>query len=105
MNSWTAAGAQQVEADDGGRGRSRWPGRCRFWSGKRGARPASGPALRPVRFQLPRSPARAARRPVIGDALLWQDVLQKRSARSVTELTVRQARQVLAGWAAEQDGR
>ena len=56
-----------------------------------------------MRFRLPRSPARAARRPVIGDALLWQDVLQKRSARSVTELTVRQARQMLAAWAAEQD--
>ena len=43
---------------------------------------------------------RAARRPVIGDALPWQHVLRK---RSVTELTVRQARQLLAGWAAEQD--
>jgi hypothetical protein len=32
-----------------------------------------------------------------------QYVLQKRSARSVTELTVRKARQMLAGWAAEQD--
>ena len=30
-------------------------------------------------------------------------VLGKRSARSVTELTVRKARQMLAGWAAEQD--
>ena len=103
MNSWTAAGAQQVEADDGGRGGSRWPGRCRFWSGRRGARPACGPALRPVRFRLPRPPARAARRPVIGDALLLQYVLRKRSARSVTELTVRRARQLLAGWAAGQD--
>jgi hypothetical protein len=40
---------------------------------------------------------------VIGDALLLQYVLQKRSIRSVTELTVRQARQMLAAWAAEQD--
>ena len=32
-----------------------------------------------------------------------QDVLQKCSMRSVTELTVRQARQMLAAWAAEQD--
>ena len=40
---------------------------------------------------------------MIGDALLLQYVLRKRSARSVTELTVRQARQMLAAWAAEQD--
>jgi hypothetical protein len=40
---------------------------------------------------------------VIGDALLLQYVLQKRSPRSVTELTVRKARQMLAAWAAEQD--
>ena len=56
-----------------------------------------------MRFQLPRPQARAARRPVIGDALLLQYVLRKRSGRSVTELTVRRARQMLAGWAAEQD--
>ena len=54
-------------------------------------------------FRLPRPPARAARRPVIGDALLLQYVLRKRSARSVTELTVRRARAMLAGWAAGQD--
>ena len=40
---------------------------------------------------------------MIGDALLLQYVLRKRSARSVTELTARQARQLLAGWAAGQD--
>ena len=40
---------------------------------------------------------------MIGDALLLQYVLRNRSARSVTELTVRRARQMLAGWAAEQD--
>jgi len=40
---------------------------------------------------------------VIGDALLLQYVLRKRSPRSVTELTVRRAREMLAGWAAEQD--
>jgi hypothetical protein len=40
---------------------------------------------------------------VIGDALLLQYVLRKRSAPSVTELTVRRARQMLAAWAAEQD--
>jgi hypothetical protein len=56
-----------------------------------------------VRLQLPRSPARAARRLVIGDALLLQYVLRKRSMRSVTELTVRRARQMLAAWAAEHD--
>ena len=32
-----------------------------------------------------------------------QYVLRKRSPRSVTELTVRRAREMLAGWAAEQD--
>ena len=66
-------------------------------------RPACGPALRPVPSRLPRPRARAACRPVIGDALLLQYVLQKRSMRSVTELTVRQARQMLTGWAAERD--
>jgi len=40
---------------------------------------------------------------VTGDALLLQYVLRKRSARSVPGLTVRQARELLAGWAAEQD--
>jgi hypothetical protein len=40
---------------------------------------------------------------VIGDALLLQYVLQKCSVRGVTELTVRQAREMLAAWAAEQD--
>ena len=40
---------------------------------------------------------------MIGDALLLQYVLRKRSPRSVTELTVRRAREMLAGWAAEQD--
>ena len=67
------------------------------------ARPASGSALRPVPFRLPWPQARAACRPVIGDALALQYVLRKRSARSVTELTVRQARQMLAAWATEQD--
>ena len=38
-----------------------------------------------------------------GDALLLQYVLHKCSMRSVTELTVRQARQMLTAWAAEQD--
>jgi len=42
-------------------------------------------------------------RPVIEDALLLQYVLQKCSVRSVTELTVRQAREMLTAWAAEQD--
>ena len=54
-------------------------------------------------FRLPWPQARAACRPVIGDALLLQYVLQKCSMRSVTELTVRQARQMLTAWAAEQD--
>ena len=66
-------------------------------------RPASGPALRPVPSRLPWPQARAACRPVTGDALLLQYVLHKCSMRSVTELTVRQAREVLAAWAAEQD--
>ena len=66
-------------------------------------RPACGPPLRPVPFGLPWPRARAACRPVIGDALLLQYVLHKCSTRSVTELTVRQARQMLTAWAAEQD--
>ena len=66
-------------------------------------RPASGSALRPVPFRLPWPQARAACRPVTGDALLLQYVLQKCSMRSVTELTVRQARQMLAAWAAGHD--
>ena len=66
-------------------------------------RPASGPALRPVPSRLPWPQARAACRPLIGDALLLQYVLQKCSTRSVTELTVRKARQTLAAWAAGQD--
>ena len=40
---------------------------------------------------------------MIGDALLLQYVLRKRSARSVTELTARRARQMLTAWAAGQD--
>ena len=39
----------------------------------------------------------------MGDAPLLQYVLQKCSMRNVTELTVRQARQMLAAWTAEQD--
>ena len=54
-------------------------------------------------FRLPWPQARAACRPVTGDALLLQYVLHKCSMRSVTELTVRQARQMLTAWAAEQD--
>ena len=54
-------------------------------------------------FRLPWPQARAACRPVIGDALLLQYVLQECSTRSVKELTVRQARQMLTAWAAEQD--
>jgi hypothetical protein len=42
-------------------------------------RPACGPALRPVPFRLLWPLARAACRPVIGDVLLLQYVLQKRS--------------------------
>ncbi len=30
MNSWTAAGAQRLEAMMAARGGSQWPGRCRF---------------------------------------------------------------------------
>jgi len=66
-------------------------------------RPAAGPALGPVPFRLAWPPARAACRPVIGDVLLLQYVLRKCSVRSVTELTVRKAREMLAAWPAEQD--
>ena len=54
-------------------------------------------------FRLPWPQARAACRPVTGDALLLQYVLHKCSMRSVTELTVRQAREMLAAWAADHD--
>ena len=66
-------------------------------------RPASDPPPRPVPSRLPWPPARAACRPATGDALLLQYVLQDCSVRSVTELTVRQAREMLTAWAAEQD--
>ena len=59
--------------------------------------------LQPVPFHLPWSHTRTTCRPVIGDALLLQYALQKRSVRCMTELTVRQAREMLTAWAAEQD--
>ena len=40
---------------------------------------------------------------MIGDVLLLQYVLRKCSVRSVTELTVRKAREMLAAWAADHD--
>ena len=57
----------------------------------------------PVPFQLPWSRARTPCRPVIGDALLLQYPMHKRSIRCMTELTVRQAREMLTAWADEQD--
>ena len=57
----------------------------------------------PVPFRLPWSRTRTSCRPVIGDALLLQYALQNCSIRCMTELTVRQAREMLAAWAAEQD--
>jgi hypothetical protein len=57
----------------------------------------------PVPFRLPWSRTRTACRPVIGDALLLQYTLQSCSIRCMTELTVRQAREMLAAWATEQD--
>ena len=57
----------------------------------------------PVPFQLPWSLTQTACRPVIGDALLLQYTLQKRSIGCMVELTVRQAREMLTAWAAEQD--
>jgi hypothetical protein len=57
----------------------------------------------PVPFRLPWSRTRTACRPVIGDTLLLQYALQSCSIRCMTELTVRQAREMLAAWAAEQD--
>ena len=56
----------------------------------------------PVPFRLPWSRTRTACRPVIGDALLLHYALQSCSIRCMTELTVRQAREMLAAWAAEQ---
>ena len=57
--------------------------------------------LRPVPFRLPWEHARIAARPVIGDALLLQYTLQKCSIRCMPELTVRQAREMLAAWVSE----
>ena len=57
----------------------------------------------PLPFQLPWSHTRTACRPVIGDALLLQYAMQSCSVGCMKELTVRQARELLAAWAAEQD--
>jgi len=65
----------------------------------------AGPVTRPASglpLQLPWQRSRPACRPVIGDALLLQFMLQRCSIRSMTELTVRQAREMLTAWAAEQ---
>jgi hypothetical protein len=63
---------------------------------------APAPALVPLsRFRLPYPCTRAACRPVIGDTLLLQYMLQECSVRCIMELTVRQAREMLAVWAAE----
>ena len=59
--------------------------------------------LQIVRHSLSSQRADGQSRPVTGDALLLQYVLRMRSGRSVTELTARRARQMLAGWATEQD--
>lgn len=66
-------------------------------------RPASDPLLRRAPLQLPWSQARVACRPVIRDALLLQYTIQKCSIRSMTDLTVRQAREMLTAWAADHD--
>ena len=55
----------------------------------------------PVPFRLPWSRERTTCRPVIGDTLLLQYAMQNRSIRCVTELTVRQAREMLTAWASE----
>ena len=67
--------------------------------------PAPRPAPEQPRppFQLPWSRTRTACRPVIGDALLLQYTIHKSSIRCMTELTVRQAKEMLTAWAAEQD--
>ena len=57
----------------------------------------------PVPFRLPWSNTRTTCRPVIGDALLLQYVLHKRSIRCMMELTVRQAKEMLTAWSAEQE--
>ena len=70
----------------------------------RGLVPAPRPASeQPLPFRLPWQLSRPDCRPVIGDALLLQYAMQKRSLRCMTELTVRQARELLAAWTAEQD--
>ncbi len=66
--------------------------------------PRSGPEqCQSVPLQLPWPQNRVTCRPVIGDALLLQYMLQKCSVRSMAELTVRRAREMLTAWAAEED--
>lgn len=65
--------------------------------------PAPRSASGQVPFDLPWSQTRVTCRPVIGDALLLQRTLQRCSVRSMTELTVRQAREMLTAWAAAQE--
>lgn len=57
------------------------------------------PAMVP--FVLPRPGVGIECRPEIGDELLLQYALQKSSIGCMSELTGRQARELLAGWAAE----
>jgi hypothetical protein len=64
---------------------------------------AADTARRPLPLRLPFQLSRPDCRPVIGDALLLQYTLQRCSTRYMPELTVRQARNMLAAWTAEQD--
>jgi len=67
--------------------------------------PAPRPAPerpRSVPFHLSWSRSRTACPPVIGDALLLQYEMQNCSLRCMTDLTVRQAREMLTEWAADQ---
>jgi hypothetical protein len=62
---------------------------------------AARAAARP--FRLPWEHSRPPGRPVIGDALVLHFMLHGCSVRDMTELTLRQARELLAAWAAERD--
>jgi len=80
-------------------GRRRWAG-----DPEGDSRAGSSPEQRQsVPLQLPWPQSRVTCRPVIGDTLLLQYMLQRCSIRSMTELTVRRAREMLTAWAAEQN--
>ena len=66
-------------------------------------RAPSEPLLRRAPLRLPWPQTRTACRPTVGVALPLHYTLQSCSMRNMPELTVRQAREMLAAWAADHD--